>query len=113
MSLLPYVVSLVIAGLLTVMPAEAPSQDKVILRLSSPQPEAFHSFSVRRGLQMRWEVSHGTLHVMLRQVDRNLTLVQATVHGPGHGTSSLGQPGFYVLQVEGDGEWMVTVSDAP
>lgn len=104
---------LVVAGLLIGQPADGTGGENVILRLSSPQPGGAHTFSVSRGVRVHWEVTRGTLHVAVRRVNGGTSLIQATVHGPGHGTSSLGRPGSYILHVQGEGDWTVTVWELP
>lgn len=111
--MIPYLSLLFVAGLLTVVPAQGTGQEKAVLQLSSPQSEGAHSFSVRRGVRVHWEVARGSLHLSIRQADRRTTLIQAAVYGPGQGTSSLGNPGSYVLHVQGDGDWTVTVWELP
>lgn len=92
----------------SMLPARA-SDEQVIQKLSANGQRNLRPFVVKDKWEIQWDSKGSNLSITIYGADGRVVDVAATQKGSGNGSSYQAKGGEYYLQVNGTGEWTVTV----
>jgi len=106
--------SLVVFSLVVISPLlTGADNEQVIQQVSANGQRNLRPFAVKNKWEIQWDSKGTLLTITVFDADGEIIGIAATQQGAGKGSSYQAKGGNYYLQVNGTGEWTVTVVQLP